>query len=73
MAQGADLLLGLGRQIDQLLLEQAEHAVQGAVDLLDAAVIQGFSDDAGHTGVDDGGGTAGLAHQDVAYEFSHES
>jgi hypothetical protein len=34
-------------------------------------VVEGLVDDAGDAGVDDGGGAAGLAYQDVSYEFSH--
>jgi hypothetical protein len=32
-------------------------------------MIKGFGDDAGHAGIDDGGGASGLAHQDITYEF----
>ena len=71
--EGADLLLRLGGEIDEVLAEDAEHAVQRAVDLLDAVMVQRLGDDAGDAGVDDGGGAAGLAHQDISYEFSHDS
>ena len=40
VAQGADLLLGLGGQVDDLLLQDAQHAVQAAVDLLDALMVE---------------------------------
>ena len=52
--------------VDQLLAEQAEDAVEAAVDFLDAFVPPGFLDDAGETGVDDGGGTARLGHQKIS-------
>ena len=71
--ESADLLLGLAGQIDKILLENAEDAVERAVNLLDALVVQRFGNDARDTGVNDGGGAAGLAHQDVSYEFSHDS
>jgi hypothetical protein len=35
-------------------------------------MVQRLDDDARDAGVDDGSGSAGLAHQDIAYEFSHE-
>jgi hypothetical protein len=54
-------------------MEDAEHAVEGAINLLDAFMVEGFRDDARHAGVDDGSGAAGLADQDVSYEFRHES
>ena len=71
VAEGADLLLGLGGEIDQVFLQDAEHAVQRAVDFLDALVVQSLRDDAGDAGIDDGGGATGLAHQNISYEFSH--
>ena len=70
--KGTDLLLRLGGEVDQVLLEEAEHAVERPVDFLNAVVIQRFGDNTGHAGVNDGGGSAGLAHKNVAYEFSHE-
>ena len=70
-AQGADLLLRLGREVDKLLVDDAEHAVEAAIDLLDAIMVEGFGDDTGHTGVDHSGGTARLGDQTVSYEFSH--
>jgi hypothetical protein len=35
-------------------------------------VIECLGDDARDTGVDDSGGAAGLAHQNISYEFSHD-
>ena len=73
-AQPADGLLGFGRQIDQVLLQDTQHAVQRAIDFLDALVVQRPRDDAGDAGIDDGSGASGLAHQDISYEFfSHGS
>ncbi len=70
--EAADGLLALGREVDQLLVEQAEHAVQAAVDLLDVGVVEGLGDDAREGRIDDGGGAAGLADQDITYEiFGH--
>ena len=71
--EGADLLLGLGREVDQVFLENTEHAVERAVNLLDALMVERFGNDAGDAGVNDGGGATGLAHQNVSYEFSHDS
>jgi hypothetical protein len=71
--EGADLLLGFGREIDQIFVQNAEHAVERAVDLLDAFMVQRFRDDARDAGVDNRGGAAGLAYQDISYEFSHDS
>jgi len=70
--EGADLLLRLGGEIDQVLVQDAEHPVEAAVDFLNAFMVQRFGDDAGDAGVDDGGGATGLAHQNIAYEFSHD-
>ena len=67
----ADRLLRLGGEIDEILLQNAEDAVERAVDFLDTGVIEGLGDDASDARVDDGGGAAGLAHQDISYEFSH--
>ena len=67
--QAADGLLGLGGEVDEVFLEDAENAVERAVNLLDFDMIERFGDDAGHAGVDDGGGTAGLAYQDITCEF----
>ena len=70
--EGADLLLGLGREVDQILVQDAQHAVERAVDLLYALMVQRFRDDSRDARVDDGGGTAGLAHQNISYKFSHD-
>ena len=56
-------------QVDQVLVKDAEDAVEPAVNLLDLfRVSAGLLDDAGHAGVDDRGGAAGLADQQVAHE-----
>ena len=68
-----DGLLGLPGEVDKVLMKDAEHAVEGTVDLLDGGMVEGFRDHAGNTGVDDGRGAAGLAHEDIAYKFfSHD-
>ena len=69
--EGPDLLLGLGRQVHEVLLQDAEDAVQAPVDLLDGDVVERLGHDAGHACVCDGGRAARLVHQDVSYEFSH--
>ena len=69
----ANLLLRLRSEIDQVLVEDAEHAVERAVDLFDAFMVQRFRDEARDAGVDNRGGAAGLAYQDISYEFSHDS
>ena len=71
VAQAADGLLRLGSEVDEVLVEDAQHAVEAAVDLLDAGVVEGFADDTGDAGVDDRGRSAGLTHQKIAHEFSH--
>jgi len=55
-AQRADLLLRLRREVDQVLLQEAEHAVQRAVNLLNAFVVQRLRDNARDAGVNDGSG-----------------
>ncbi len=72
VAEGADLLLRLGGEVDQVFLQDAEHTVEAAVDLLYPAMVERFGDDARNAGINDGGGAAGLAHQDISYEFSHD-
>ena len=71
--EGADLLLRLGCQIDQILVQDAQYPIQSAVDFLYALVVERLSHDARDTGVDNRSGSAGLAHQDISYEFRHES
>jgi hypothetical protein len=71
VAERPDLLLRLGRQVHHVLLEDAEDAVQAAVDLLDRLMVERLGHDAGQARVNDGGGAARLTHQDVTYEFSH--
>ena len=71
VAEGADLLLRLRGEVDQVLLEDAEDAVQAAVDLLNGLVVESLGHDAGQASVDDGGRTTRLTHQNVSYEFSH--
>src|ERR1035438_10554365 len=68
---GPDLLLGFGRQVHEVLLEDAENAVQAPVDLLDGDMVERLGHDAGHACVDDGGGAARLAYQDISYELIH--
>jgi hypothetical protein len=36
-------------------------------------MVQRFRDEARDAGVDNRGGAAGLAYQDISYEFSHDS
>src|ERR1019366_1079030 len=69
--EGADLLLGLGGQVDEVLLQDAEDAVQAAVDLLDGLMVEGLGDNARDTCVDDGGRAARLTDEYVSNEFSH--
>ncbi len=65
---GAGLLLV---QVDQVFVQDAKDAVKPAVNLHDLIrVFAGFLDDAGHAGVDDRRGAAGLAHQHVAHQFA---
>jgi hypothetical protein len=55
-------------------LENTEHAIQRPIDFLDALMIEGLRDDARDTGVDNSSRAAGLANQDISYEFfSHGS
>ena len=72
VTESANLLLRLRREIDQILLQDAEHAIQSAVDFLNAFMVQSLGNNAGDTGVDDSGGAPGLAHQNISYEFSHD-
>ena len=64
-AEAADGLLRLGGEIDEILVQEAEHAVERAVDFLNAGMVERFGDNAGDAGVDDGGGAARLADQTV--------
>ena len=72
MAKRANLLLRFRREIDQVLLEEAEHTIQRAVNLLDAFMVKRLRDDARDAGIDNGRGATGLAHQNISYEFSHD-
>ncbi len=55
VAETANGLLGLRSEIDEILVEDPENAVERAVDFLDAVVIQCFRDHAFDAGVNDGG------------------
>jgi hypothetical protein len=35
-------------------------------------MVESFGDHTGNTGIDDGRGAPGLAHQNISYEFSHD-
>ena len=48
--------------VNQLLVEEAEDAVEAAVDFLNTFVPARFLDDSRHAGVDDCGGAARLCH-----------
>ena len=65
---GAGLFLG---NVNQLLVQHAEDAVEPAVNALDAVVFARFLHDACHAGVDDRGGAARLSHEKIARQFSH--
>src|ERR1019366_9313451 len=69
--EGADLLLGLGRKVDEVLLQDAKDAVQAAVDLLDRLMVECLGDHAGDACVYDGSRTARLTDEYVSNEFSH--
>ena len=49
--------------VDQVLIQDAENAIEAAVNFLDAFMFARFLDDACHTGVDNRGGSAGLRDQ----------
>ena len=57
---GAGLLV---IDVNEFLVQDAQDAVGAAVDFLNAVVPARFLNDAGQTGVDDGGRTARLRHQ----------
>src|SRR5207237_4668861 len=57
--------------IEQFLVEDAEDAIEAAVDFLDAIVFTRFLDDAGKARVDDGCGSAGLGDQKITNQFCH--
>ena len=73
MAEIADGLLRLGREVDEVLVQDPEHAIERTIDFFDFAMVERLGDDTGKTGIDDGGGASGLAHQDISYEFGHGS
>ena len=62
-------MLRLGCKVDELLIEDAEHAVEAAVDLFDALMVERFGDDAGEAGVDYRCGAAGLGDKTVSFEL----
>lgn len=63
-------LLRVGREVDDVAVDQAVDAVAHAVDRFDGAVFDEFfaegEDDAGEALVDDGGWAAGLSDDGVA-------
>ena len=60
---------GFAAEVDQVLVEDALDAVEGAVDLLDFLVLLGFEDRADEALVDDDGRPAALRDQHVAFDF----
>jgi hypothetical protein len=65
--QGAEGLLGLRGEVDQVLVEDPVDTVQGAVDFRDVILmVEGFGDDSGEAGVDDGRGAAALRDEKIA-------
>jgi hypothetical protein len=71
VAERPDLLLRFGREVDELLVDDAQYAVEAPIDLFDAVVVERLGDDTSHTGIDDRGRTARLGDETVSYEFSH--
>ena len=49
--------------IDQLFAQDAVHAIEAAVNFLNALVLAGFANHTGHAGVDHRRGPAALCHQ----------
>jgi hypothetical protein len=66
MFKGFDDFGPFPAQINQLLVENAENAIPAAIHMGEATMMAGFLHDARHTGVDDGGGAAGLGHQKIS-------
>ena len=58
--------LGLLSEIDEILVDDAAHAVSGAVDRLDIGEASRFKRDADQRLIDDGGRPAALRHEDPA-------
>src|SRR5262249_46343830 len=59
-------------QVDEILAENPQNAIEAAVDLLDALVSSCFLNEAGDAGVDHGCGPARLGDQKVANMFCHK-
>jgi hypothetical protein len=73
MAKAADGLLGFLSEVDNFFLEKALDAAQGAVDILDFPMVEGFSHNAGEAGIEGGIQTAVLGYKQISREFfGHE-
>ncbi len=64
---------GFERQVDEFLVDDAAHAVGGAIDAFDGAELARFDDRADHGFVDHGGGTATLSDEHFTLEHSLSS
>ena len=67
---------GLGRftaQVNELLVKYAGDAVQHAIDLADAFLLQRFVDDAHQAAIDDCRRAAGLADEKVPFAETHST
>ena len=58
VAETANGLLRLRSEIDEIFVEDAQHAVERAVNFLDTVMVQRLGDDAFDAGVNDGGGAS---------------
>ena len=65
MAEATDSLLGLGSEIDEIFVQNTEHTIERAVDLLDTTVVQSLGDNSLDASINYGGGATGLAYQNV--------
>ena len=65
-AETTDRLLRFSGEIDKILIQEAKHAIERAIDFLDGRMIEGFGDNASDARVDDGRRAARLADQTVS-------
>ena len=69
VTQSADRLLSLCSKIDELLVQDAQHAVYATINFFDTLMVERFGNDTREAGVNDGCWATGLGDEAISFEF----